>query len=64
MIELCVEKFAGLTLPAQPTYANIVPWRLVLEKGPIWLRPDDHQSVITSADITAALAAFGGGGAF
>jgi hypothetical protein len=35
MIELCIEKFAGLALPEQPNYVHITTWPLVLEKGPI-----------------------------
>jgi hypothetical protein len=64
MAELCVEKFAGLALPARPNYAIIIPWGLVLEKGPIWLRPDDAQSHIAAAEVGAAAAAINGGGAF
>jgi hypothetical protein len=64
MIELCIEKFAGLALPDQPNYTHITPWPLVLEKGPIWIRGDDQHIVITAADVGAALAAYGAAGAF
>jgi hypothetical protein len=62
--ELYLEKFSGLTLPEVPEYENVQPWSLVLEKGPVWLRPDDAQSVITAADLAAAGTAYGAGGAF
>jgi hypothetical protein len=32
MLELCIEKFAGTTLPQQPAYIHAAPWGLVLEK--------------------------------
>lgn len=64
MIELCIEKFAGITLPNQPTYTHVTPWPLVLEKGPIWIRGDDQYIVVTAADIRAATAAYQGAGAF
>jgi len=43
---------------------HVTPWPLVLEKGPIWIRADDEQIVITAADVGAALAAYQSGGAF
>jgi hypothetical protein len=64
MIELCLEKFAGIALPAQPTYTNRSVWGLILEKGPLWIRTNDSQSVITAADVAAAVAAYNAGGAF
>jgi len=62
-VELCVEKHSGVSLPLDPVYTNIRPWRLVLEKG-TWLRPDDQQAVITAPDVNAAAAAYRAGGAF
>jgi hypothetical protein len=64
MVEMCVEKFAGIALPTTPIYTNRRPWNFVLEKGPIWLRPDDPQSLISLAEIAAAATAFQNGGAF
>lgn len=61
MIELCVEKFAGLSLPPQPTYVHIDPWGLVLEKGPLWIRPSEALTVVTPADVAAAAAAYPAG---
>jgi hypothetical protein len=40
------------------------PVRLVLEKGPIWIRGEDRHIVITDADVRAALIAYQNGGAF
>jgi hypothetical protein len=64
MLELCIEKFAGISLPQQPTYTHIAPWNLVLEKGPIWIRGEDAQIVITSPDVEAATEAYRNAGAF
>ena len=64
MTELCIEKFAGTELPAFPAYNHIIPWGLVLEKGPIWIRAGDDQIEITPTDIGAATAAYQFNGAF
>jgi hypothetical protein len=64
MIELCVEKFAGLALPDQPNYMHKTAWSLVLEKGPLWIRGDDQHIVITAADIDSVSAAYEDAGAF
>jgi hypothetical protein len=64
MIELCIEKFAGTSLPYEPVYVHVIPWGLVLEKGPIWIRAAEEQVVITPEDIGAALAAYEDDGAF
>ena len=61
LIELCIEKFAGTTLPANPTYTHIVPWGLMLEKGPLWIRADDELTYITPADVGAAAAVYPNG---
>jgi hypothetical protein len=63
-IELCLQKYSGLTLPDDPEYENTRPWSLTLEKGPVPLRIDDVQSVITAAELAAARAAYSVGGAF
>jgi len=63
MTDLCIEKCAGLTLPEEATYSHVIPWPLVLEKGPLWIRGDDQHIVVTPADL-AALAAHGNQGAF
>jgi hypothetical protein len=64
LLELCIEKFAGTTLPQRPAYIHVAPWGLVLEKGPIWIRADDAMIEITPADATAAAAAYRNNGAF
>jgi hypothetical protein len=64
MIELCIEKFAGTTLPESPVYSHAHPWGLVLEKGPIWIRGTEEQIVVTAADCDAANAAYQAAGAF
>jgi hypothetical protein len=64
MIELCIEKFAGLELPSTPNYSHIISWPLVLEKGPIWIRGDEQQIVVTAAEVGAAAAAYQANGAF
>ena len=51
MLELCIEKFIGTALPDTPKYANKTTWHLVLEKGPVWIRADDSQIVITAGEI-------------
>lgn len=63
-IELCLKKHSGLSLPGDPEYSDARPWNLILEKGPVPLRLDDAQSVITAADCAAAQAAYEAGGAF
>jgi hypothetical protein len=50
LLELCIEKFAGIALPREPFYTHSVPWGLVLEKGPIWIRSDDALAEITAAE--------------
>jgi hypothetical protein len=64
LLELCVEKFAGTSLPQVPPYIHIVPWGLVLEKGPIWIRAHDALVEITVADVGAAEVAYQANGAF
>jgi hypothetical protein len=64
LIELCMEKFAGTTLPPIPNYSHTSPWGLVLEKGPLWLIPPDELSYVTPADLGTAVAAYQFGGAF
>jgi hypothetical protein len=58
MIELCVEKFVGLSLPPQPSYVHLDPWGLVLEKGPLWIRPSEELTEVTAAEVRAAAAAY------
>ena len=58
MPELCVEKFIGASLPSSPTYRSGIPWGLYLEKGPIWIRFNDEQSVITASEASAANASY------
>jgi hypothetical protein len=53
MTELCVEKFIGQLLPSLPTYKSVVPWGMYLEKGPIWIRFQDEQAVITPSEVSA-----------
>ncbi|HXW48741.1 MAG TPA: hypothetical protein VEK31_04790 [Xanthobacteraceae bacterium] len=57
LTEVCIEKFAGVTLPAHPTYNHTEPWGLVLEKGPVWIRFPDTQAFINPAEVGAAAAA-------
>jgi hypothetical protein len=51
-------------LPQKPIYSHAVPWGLMLEKGPIWIRAGDALTEITPADATAAAAAYRNNGAF
>jgi hypothetical protein len=60
-LELCVEKFAGSTLPARPSYTQIEPFGLVLEKGPLWIRLADTQAYLNPTDVASANAAYPNG---
>jgi hypothetical protein len=64
MRELCIEKFVGTVLPANPTYIHTEPWGLALERGPIWIKASDALANITAAEVGAATAVYPHGGAF
>ncbi len=64
MIEICIEKFAGVILPETPSYTHVTRWPLVLEKGPIWIRGTEEQVVVTPADVNETLTAYQNAGAF
>jgi hypothetical protein len=61
MRELCIEKYIGAVLPANPTYTHVEPWGLMLEKGPIWIQASDALANITPAEVLASIATYPNG---
>ena len=61
LLELCIEKFIGPTLPAHPVYIHKESWGLVLEKGPLWIKATDALVNVTPADVGAAAAVYPNG---